>query len=154
MGHGLAIGVGMALATKIKQLNSHIFVVMGDGEINEGAVWESALSAGHHQLDNLVAIIDYNKLQSYGTTKEILDLEPLIPKWQSFGFETCEVDGHNVDALKQCFASLDFNCKKPKAIICHTIKGKGLSFAENNPAWHHKSGMKTEQIQAMYEELS
>lgn len=154
LGHGLSIGIGMALAAKIKKQNYKVVVIMGDGEINEGSVWEGAMAASKHQLGNLTAIIDYNKIQSYGSTHEVLDLEPLMDKWRSFGFAVKEVDGHDVTQLKQTLMQLPFaSPQQPNALICHTVKGKGLSFAENNPAWHHKSGLKPEQIIEMYQAL-
>jgi len=144
LGHGLSIGVGMALAARIEGRSSRVFVVMGDGEINEGSVWEAALSAGKHKLNNLVAIIDYNKLQSAGTTHDIQDLEPLNGKWASFGFATVEVDGHDVSALTDLFKGLPLDPEKPTAVIAHTVKGKGIAFAENDPTWHHKSNISAE----------
>lgn len=152
LGHGLAIGTGMALAAKIEDRDTRVLVVLGDGEINEGAVWEAAMHAAKHGLQNLTAIVDYNKLQSYGPTSEVLDLEPLADKWRAFGFETVEVDGHNVDALRDVFAK-PLSDTKPTAIICHTVKGKGIPFAENEPTWHHKSRLPAEQIAEMYAAL-
>ena len=152
LGHGLAIGTGMALAAKIEDRDTRILVVLGDGEINEGAVWEAAMHAAKHGLHNLTAIVDYNKLQSYGPTSEVLDLEPLADKWRAFGFETVEVDGHNVDALRGVFAK-PLSDTKPTAVICHTVKGKGIPFAENEPTWHHKSRLPAEQIAEMYAAL-
>ncbi len=151
LGHGFSMAVGMAIAAKLKNQDHHVVVVMGDGEINEGAVWEAAMCASKHQLTNLIVMIDYNKIQSYGSTKEVLDLEPLVDKWKSFGFDVIEVDGHNVLEIEFHLKTTIQNHKKPSAFICHTTKGKGLSFAENNPAWHHKSGLKQEQLDAMYE---
>ena len=153
LGHGLSIGVGIAIATRMKRLPSYTYVIMGDGEINEGSVWEAAMAASKHQLDRLVAIIDYNKLQSYGSTSEVLELEPLVDKWESFGFDVCEVDGHGIDELRQALSKEKLVAGKPKAVICHTVKGKGLPFAENNLGWHHKSKLRAEEIQHMYEAL-
>ena len=107
---------------------------MGDGEINEGSVWEASLSAQKHELDNLIVLIDYNKIQSYGYTKDVVDLEPLTQKFASFGFDVSEVNGHDVDELKLKLHNSTKKNKKPKLIICHTIKGKGFKFAENNLA--------------------
>lgn len=153
LGHGLSIGVGMALAARLRNRASRIVVVTGDGEINEGSVWEAALSAAKHRLDNLLVVVDYNKLQSYGPTKEVLDLEPLLSKWASFGFAVAEVDGHDVSALQKIFATVPFQKNKPSAIICHTVKGKGFAFAEHDAAWHHKSNFTQEQIAQMYDAL-
>ncbi len=151
LGHGLPMAVGMALAAKIKKQSHRIVVIMGDGEINEGTVWEAAMSASKHQLTNLIAMVDYNKLQSYGATKEVLDLEPLADKWRAFGFEVVEVDGHDMSALENLVALLPLNAQKPTAVICHTIKGKGIPFAEGKAEWHHKSGLSSHDISALYE---
>jgi transketolase len=128
-----------------------VVVVTGDGEINEGSVWEAAMSAGKHQLSALTVFVDYNKLQSYGPTREVLDLEPLADKWISFGFEVEEVDGHDVQALETLVARLPLNSSKPTAVICHTIKGKGFPFAEGKADWHHKSGLTSNDIAALYD---
>ena len=152
LGHGLAIGTGIALAAKIENRDTRVMVILGDGEINEGAVWEAAMHAAKHGLHKLTAIIDYNKLQSYGPTSEVLELEPLADKWRAFGFETAEADGHNVEALRDIFAK-PLSDTKPTAVICHTVKGKGIPFAENEPAWHHKSRLPAEQIADMYAAL-
>ena len=152
LGHGLSIGVGMAIAAKIKQQSHRIFIVCGDGEINEGSVWEAAMSASKHKLDNLTVIIDYNKIQSAGFVKEIQPLEPLPRKWRSFGFATTVVkDGHNLYYLKQALKSFNTRLKTPKptCIIANTIKGKGVPFAENDPNWHHKSAITEEQFRQM-----
>ena len=151
LGHGLPIGVGMAVAAKIHKKKHRVVVVTGDGEINEGSVWEAAMSAAKHQLSNLSVFVDYNKLQSYGPVPEVLELEPLVDKWRSFGFKVQEVDGHDTQALQDLIVRLPFNSERPSAVICHTIKGKGFPFAENNPKWHHKSGLKDADFQAMFE---
>ena len=153
LGHGLPIAVGLALAARAQGRPSRAFVAMGDGEINEGSVWEAAMSAAKHCLDSLTVMIDYNKIQSAGFTRDILDLEPLADKWTAFGFETREVDGHDVAALQALFAELPFTDGKPSAIICHTVKGKGISFAENDPAWHHKSNLDSDMIANLYAEV-
>ncbi len=151
LGHGLSIGIGMALAAQIRKADTRVVVLMGDGEINEGSVWEAAMCASKHRLDNLTAMVDYNKIQSYGFTDEVLPLEPLADKWRTFGFETVEVDGHNIDELSQTYKRLPFTAGKPSAIICHTVKGKGIPFAENEPTWHHKSRLPAEDIRALYQ---
>jgi transketolase len=153
LGHGFPIGVGMAIAAKIKKAPHRIFVLTGDGECDEGSIWEAALSAGKHKLSNLTVIIDYNKMQAYSTTTEVADLEPFADKWKSFGFAVREVDGHNVSALKKVFKQVPFNSKKPSAIICHTLKGKGISYAENNPTWQHKPKLTDEDIASLYKAL-
>ena len=151
LGHGFSIGVGMAISLKILNKKNKVFVILGDGEINEGSNWEAALSASKHKLDNLHVIIDYNKIQSYGFTKEVLDLEPLRDKWESFNFDVREINGHDVNQLKKDFKRK--SVKKPKLTICHTIKGKGFNFSENNPFWHHKNFFTNEEIYKMREIL-
>jgi transketolase len=153
LGHGLSYGLGMALAARIERRDTRVFVVMGDGEINEGSVWEAALCAGKHRLAHLTAIIDYNKFQSAGPTREIQDLEPLADKWRAFGFAVEEVDGHDVAALRSLFRRLPFALDRPSTIICHTVKGKGLPFAENDPNWHHKAKISSELVSEMYAAL-
>jgi len=153
LGHGLPIGVGMAIAAVIKQQSHRVVVLTGDGELNEGSVWEAALSAAKHKLSNLTVMVDYNKFQSYGQTSEVLDLEPLADKWRSFGFAVEEVDGHNIDELEKLISKLPIEANKPSAIICHTIKGKGFDFAEAKIEWHHKSKISDEELNAMYEYL-
>jgi transketolase len=148
LGHGLAIGVGMAYAARLSESPHHVFVVMGDGELDEGSVWESALAAGHHRLDNLTVVVDYNKLQSYGPVAEVWDLEPLAAKWTAFGFDCTEVDGHDVVSLQEAL-SLPSSSQRPRAIIAHTVKGRGVSFAEGEPTWHHKSNLKPEELSAL-----
>ncbi len=149
LGHGLSYGVGMALAARIQGRDSRVFVVMGDGEINEGSVWEAAMCAGKHKLANLAAIVDYNKIQSAGPTREIQDLEPLLDKWRAFNFATVDVDGHDVAALRALFRRLPLAADRPSAIICHTVKGKGIPFAENDPNWHHKSKVPADMVAKM-----
>jgi transketolase len=154
LGHGVPIGVGMAIGLRLQKSMSRVFVLTGDGEINEGSNWEALMAAAKHKLSNLTVMVDYNKLQSYGRTAEVLDLEPLIGKFESFGFVTREVDGHDVGALEKVFKKLPFDKNAPSAIICHTVKGKGFPFAEGNPEWHHKSGMTEADIQQMYDCLT
>lgn len=147
LGHGLSLGAGMALAAKMDKLSHRTFVLVGDGECDEGSVWEAAMFAGHMKLDNLVVIVDYNKLQSFGYTKEVLDLEPFVEKWRSFGWEAIEVDGHSIDELSKALEKRD----KPLAIIAHTVKGKGVSFMENKLEWHYKSPTEEQEKQALEE---
>lgn len=153
LGHGLSLGVGIALNGKIDCKNYRTFILLGDGECNEGAVWEAAMSAYKHKLNRLIVIVDYNKMQSYSTTYEVQDLEPFINKWESFGFITSEVDGHNVEELKRIFNNTPLDENKPSAIICHTIKGKGIPSMENNANWHHKSNISDETIEKLFAEL-
>lgn len=154
LGHGLSIGVGMALAGRIRKQSYRVVVITGDGELNEGSVWEAAMSAAKHKLSNLTVFVDYNKLQTYGPTCEVLDLEPLTEKWRSFGFEVEEVDGHDVNALERLMTRLPLNPQKPTVVICHTVKGKGFPFAEGKAEWHHKSGLSSEEIASMYDCLA
>jgi transketolase len=139
LGHGLAIGVGIAIALRMRKNNARVFIVTGDGELNEGSVWEAAMHASKHRLDTLTAIVDYNKFQSYGPTSEVMDLEPLADKWRSFGFAVGEVDGHDVPALRKALSAVPFRADKPSVLICHTVKGKGVPDAESNADWHHKN---------------
>lgn len=136
LGHGLSMGVGIAIASKKKHRSNKVFVVLGDGECNEGSVWEAAMSAAHFKLDNLVAVLDYNKLQSDGSSETVMNIGNLHKKWESFGWEVHSVDGHNVDELYSTLIK-DKIENKPKILIANTIKGKGISFMENNNAWHH-----------------
>ncbi|VAX23805.1 Transketolase, N-terminal section [hydrothermal vent metagenome] len=153
LGHGLSIGIGMALHAKIKRTGRKVFVLMGDGEINEGSVWEAAMSASKHKLENLTAIIDYNKSQAYGSTREVLDLEPLVDKWRAFGFSVKEVDGHDMAALRDVLGNTPATQSKPTALICHTVKGKGIPLAESNQKWHHKSKIGEDEIGVLIEAL-
>lgn len=153
LGHGLSIGVGMALAARMDHQKWRVFVLTGDGECDEGSVWEAALSAGKHKLSALTAIVDYNKMQSYGSTTEIQDLEPFADKWRSFGFAVREVDGHDVAALETVFRALPFEPGKPSVVIAHTVKGRGMAAMENNPDWHHKTKITDEEFKQLYAEL-
>ena len=136
LGMGLSLGVGVALAGKKKQKKYKTYVILGDGECNEGSVWESIMSASHFKLDNLVIIVDRNNFQQTGPNQEIMNLGNLVEKWKSFGWETSEIDGHNIKDLKNYFDNLKKN-KLPKVLIANTTKGKGFSFSENNNQWHH-----------------
>lgn len=151
LGHGLSIGLGMALAARLRGQSHSVFVVMGDGEINEGSVWEAAMAIGKHRLERLVAVVDYNKLQSYGLTDDVQPLEPLADKWQAFGFETVQINGHDVEAMTTALTAPRNG--KPLALICHTVKGKGIPWAEFSPEWHHKSRLNPDEIQALYAAL-
>jgi transketolase len=153
LGHGLSYGVGMALAARIEKRDSRVIVVMGDGEIDEGSVWEAALCAGKHRLSNLTAVVDYNKIQSAGPTSEVQDLEPLLDKWRAFNFAAVEVDGHDVAALRDVFRRLPLAQDRPTAVICHTVKGKGIPFAENDANWHHKSKIGQDVVSKLFAAL-
>ena len=153
LGMGLALGIGVALAGKRRKKTYKVYVVIGDGECNEGSVWEAALHAGKHGLSSLTVLVDYNKMQSYGETKEVVDLEPMVGKWRSFNFAVREVDGHDVEQLRQALTGLPFTCSQPNAIICHTIKGRGIPFAEGCADWHHKALLSQDDLEAMSQAL-
>ncbi len=151
LGHGLPVACGMSIAAKREKRENRVFVLLSDGEMDEGSNWEAILFAGHHQLDNLAVIIDYNKIQSYGNVSEILNLEPLSNKFQAFNWNVQEVDGHNHGQLNSILKTLPFKGNKPNCIIAHTIKGKGVSFMENNLAWHYKNPSFDQYQQALNE---
>ena len=136
LGMGLSLGIGVAISSKRKKKNFNVYVIVGDGECNEGSIWEGAMAAPNFNLDNLYVIIDKNNFQQTGSNKEIMNVANLKDKWSSFGWHTVELDGHNVKDLCNFFQESK-NIKKPKAIIANTIKGKGFSFSENNNDWHH-----------------
>ena len=137
LGHGLPISVGMALAARMKNESWRVFVLVGDGELQEGSNWEAAMCAQHYNLDNLVVIVDRNGIQQGDFTKNTIRMEPLADRWASFGFAVKEIDGHEHSALLEALASVPVEKGKPSCLIANTIKGKGVSFAENKPAWHH-----------------
>lgn len=137
LGHGLSIGVGMALAARLDKRPTRVVVLLSDGELNEGSIWEAIHFAGHHGLDNITAIVDYNKSQALGRTSDILNLEPLAQKWRSFGWEVAEVDGHNHAHMSSLFKTLPLARNKPNLIIAHTRMGKGVSFMEDDWTWHY-----------------
>ncbi len=152
LGQGLSVGIGMALAGKMDKKDYRVYVIMGDGEMDEGQVWEGAMFANFHRLNNLTVIVDYNKFQLDGAIEEILDFSPLDEKWRSFGWEVFEVDGHSFDELKDVFEKVkNNNFEKPQCIIAHTVKGKGVSFMENNNAFHGKAPTKEQAIEALKE---
>lgn len=138
LGHGLSLSVGMSLAGKMDNASYRVFTLMGDGEQAEGSVWEAAMAGAHYQLDNLVAIIDRNHLQISGTTEDVMSLEPLAKKWQAFGWEVVEVDGNSISELYNVLSQVPFVKNKPTLIMANTIKGKGVSFIENQASWHHR----------------
>ncbi|WP_372662364.1 transketolase [Cohnella sp.] len=153
LGHGLAISVGMALAGKRDGKAYRVFCLMGDGEQAEGSVWEAAMAGSHYKLDNLVGIIDRNRLQISGSTEDVMGLEPLEEKWTSFGWNVVSIDGNDIEALVDVFESAPAIPNKPTLIMANTVKGKGVSFAENVAHWHHHvpSG---EQLELALAELS
>ncbi len=148
LGHGLSIALGMAIADKVDKNNSNIYVLCGDGEMNEGSMWEAIIFAAHKKLNNITLIIDYNKLQGYGKTNEVVNLEPLSDKFISFNWHVIEIDGHNFLEIEN---ALSMKVKKPKVIIAHTVKGKGVSYMENQFVWHYKSPNKYQLLQALNE---
>ncbi|WP_316818094.1 transketolase [Pedobacter nyackensis] len=143
LGHGLPLSVGTALAAKLDDKSYKVFTLLGDGELPEGSNWEAALTAAHYKLDNLCAIIDHNKLQITGKTTDVCNTDPIDQKFESFGWAVKHVDGHNHAQLKEVLASIPFETNKPSMIIAHTIKGKGISYMENQIKWHH--GVPSEQ---------
>ena len=153
LGHGLSMGVGMALAAKRDEKDYRVYALLSDGELDEGSVWEAAMFASHHGLDNLVAIVDYNKIQALGYTKDIINLEPLSQRWSSFGWAVREIDGHDFDQISEAFESIPFSDGKPSIIIAHTVKGKGVSFMEDKVLWHYRTP-DDEEYQIALKELS
>ncbi|MDE5608860.1 MAG: transketolase [Bacteroidales bacterium] len=151
LGHGLPIACGIALGAKIKGEEFKTYVILGDGEMDEGSNWEAFLFGAHHKLSNLCVIIDYNKIQSFGNTNDVLCLEPLERKMKNFNWNVVSVDGHDHDALRQAFEAFNCENEKPTVIIAHTIKGKGVSFMENSLAWHYKSPDEEQYKQAIKE---
>lgn len=152
LGHGMPVAVGLAVAAKLKKESWRVFVVVGDGELNEGSNWEAAAHACKHNLDNLVVIVDYNNMQASGEISDVLEMHPLKDKWEAFGFETIEVNGHDREELKQAL-----NTKKstssPLCIIAYTVKGKGIKKAENSSVWHHKAKISAEEIDSLILDL-
>lgn len=137
LGHGLSVGVGMALAGKMDRRDYRVFVLMGDGEINEGSVWEAAASAAKFRLDNLIGIVDRNRLYVDGPAEDVMPMEPLAAKWRDFGWDTIDVDGHDLQALIRALnVARGERTGQPRMVLAHTIKGKGVSFMENVRSWH------------------
>lgn len=153
LGHGLSIGVGIALSGVIDRKDFRTFVLLGDGECNEGTVWEAAMAASKHRLSRLTAIVDYNKMQCYSSTFEVQDLEPFADKWRSFGFHVEECDGHDVTALRKILSAAPVHAEKPTVLISHSIKGRGIAQIENSAPWHHKSRMSDDLMRKLYSGL-
>ncbi len=149
LGHGLSVSAGMALAAKIKKKSWKVYDLISDAECDEGEIWEAALFASHHKLDNLTVLLDYNKVQAFGTVREVLNLEPLKDKWQSFGWKVLETDGHNINQIVKALKKGWKN--KPLIIICHTIRGKGVSFMEHKIEWHYLNPTREQYIEALKE---
>jgi len=150
LGQGLSMAVGMALAARKQHRTHRVFVLLGDGECNEGAVWEAVMSAAHFKLANLTAVVDYNKLQSDGAGAVVMDSGDLAAKWESFGWHVCRVDGHDIRAIHAAFVDAH-RADKPKVLIAHTVKGKGIAFMENNNEWHHNRLTKAHYERALQE---
>ena len=148
LGMGLSLGVGVAIAAKKNKKNYKVFVLMGDGECNEGSIWEASMSAAHFKLDNITAIIDNNTLQQTGSNEEIMSSTDLGSKWRSFNWDVTEIDGHNIAQILKAF---NYVSDRPKLILAKTLKGKGFRFAENNNDWHHKIMTKKQYEEALIE---
>ncbi len=151
LGHGLSVAAGMAYAAKLDARTHRVFVLMSDGECDEGSNWEAVLFAAHHGLDNLVAIVDYNKIQSLKSVADTLALEPFAAKWTSFGWQVAEVDGHAHPDLKQTLSRIPAAAGRPTCILAHTVKGKGVSFMEHSVLWHYRTARGEEYEAAMRE---
>lgn len=151
LGQGLSVALGMSLAGKIDKKDYRVYVLLGDGEIQEGNIWEAAMAASHYKCDNLCAILDYNGFQIDGRIKDIMDLEPLVDKWQAFGWHTIEIDGHNMRQILEACDEAKTIKNKPTIIIAHTIKGKGVSFMENVVDFHGRAPTKEEAEKALRE---
>ena len=151
LGHGLSVATGMALASKRDGKSYRVYCLLSDGECDEGSTWEPILFAPQHKLDNLIAIVDYNKIQSLGTVKEVMDLDPFADKWRAFGWAVREVDGHNLGAIEAILSNLPYEVGRPNCLIAHTIKGKGVSFMENKLLWHYRSPQGEEYAAALAE---
>jgi len=152
LGHGLGMGCGMALAGRRDRRTYRVFVLLSDGECDEGSTWEAVLFAPHHQLDNLVAIVDYNKLQSLATTEDTLALEPLADKWRAFGWSVREINGHDLAEIQSALETIPWQAGRPSCVIAHTVKGKGVSFMENAILWHYRPP-DDDELQRALEEL-
>ena len=139
LGHGLGFACGKALAAKRQKKNWRVFAMLSDGELDEGSNWEAILFAPHHRLDNLVAIVDYNKIQSLGDVKDVLELHPLAEKFRAFNWAVKEIDGHNHGEISAALKKLPFESGKPSCLIAHTVKGKGVDYMENKLLWHYRT---------------
>lgn len=151
LGQGLSVGLGMSLAAKIDKKGYRVYVLLGDGEIQEGNVWEAAMASSHYKCDNLCAMLDYNGFQIDGRTKDIMNLEPIEDKWKAFGWHTIDIDGHNMKQILSAYSEAETIKGKPSIIIAHTIKGKGVSFMENTVDFHGRAPTKEEAEKALKE---
>lgn len=151
LGHGLALGAGMALAAQHDGLNFKVYVLLSDGELQEGSTWEAVMFAAHHKLENLIAIVDYNKIQALGRVEEVINLEPLADRWRAFGWGVKEIDGHDFEHLIAALEKAPFEEHKPSVLIAHTVKGKGVSFMEDKLLWHYRCPDEKEYLSAKEE---
>lgn len=151
LGQGLSLALGMGLAARLDDSPARIYVGLGDGEVQEGQIWEAAMFGAYHKVDNVVAIVDYNKIQLDGFVKDIMEVQPLAEKWRAFGWHTLELDGHDIAALQAAFAEAADTRGVPTALVCHTVKGKGVSFMENNPKFHGIAPTPAEVVLALRE---
>ncbi|MGA2331144.1 MAG: transketolase [Syntrophales bacterium] len=151
LGHGIGLGIGMALAGRLQQIPYRVFITVSDGECNEGSTWEAAMFASAHDLENLCVIVDFNKWQATGRSCEIMALEPLAEKWRAFGWSAYEVDGHDMGELTSCLKNVPDHRGKPVAVIAHTVKGKGVSFMEDDNNWHYRIPTQAEVVLAKKE---
>lgn len=149
LGHALSVGCGLAYSFKLKDNSRRVYCLLSDGELDEGSNWEALLFAGHHKLQNLTVIVDYNKIQSFGSVKEVLNLEPISDKFAAFGFSVVRVDGHDIEELYAVFESSKRTQNGPTVIIADTIKGKGVDFMENELLWHYRSPTEEQYQQAV-----
>jgi transketolase len=154
LGHGLSVGIGMAMASRLRNEKWRTFVLLGDGELNEGSVWEGAMHASQHQLGALTVIVDFNRMQASGDIDSIVSLAPLASKWEAFGFEVTEVNGHDVEQLAEVLGKSRKPHGKPRVVIAHTVKGKGFVSAENSTAWHHKAKITKDEISSLRAEVA
>lgn len=151
LGHGLSIACGLALAGKLDGRPYRVFALLSDGECDEGSIWEAVMFAPQHRLDNMVVIVDYNKIQSLGRVEDVLDLEPFGAKWSAFRWAVREIDGHNVEAIEEALRQVPFEPGKPSCLIAHTVKGKGVSFMEDTILWHYRTPQNEEYKRAIAE---
>jgi len=153
LGHGLSVGVGMAMAARLRGEKWRTFILLGDGELGEGAIWEGALHAAKHELGTLTVIIDLNRMQASGLVDTVVPLSPLIDKWKAFGFDVLEVNGHDILEIEKCLNTPLNQFGKPRVVLAHTVKGKGFKSAENSTLWHHKAKITKNEIDLLRKEL-
>ena len=153
LGQSFSSAIGMALGLRHQNITSRVYVILGDGELQEGQVWEGAMSAAHYKLDNLCVVLDYNKMQSDDTNENIMGLEPLVDKWRSFNWAVQEIDGHDISAIETAISNAKKVAGQPSIIIAHTIKGKGVSFMEGVPTWHGSVAITTKQFKQALQDL-